>query len=447
MADQATQELLASVIEANLFLQEHVDAIKTEYAELVQNMLRLIETVSNALQIENVDIEALKEQYAQANAVQDYQAFLEQVGEWSILAHCAANGITPEEFLAQEDAIETEENAEDVSQQENIECIETEYMTPMPEQNPPKIRHSIDAMWVALCETIRNSTQQQLVYTMKKHLKKVKGQSDKIFNMLVNYYNQYQYWGTIQPEKDWYEVFEQRAQVLKQHLSDFEWLYLKLQDYRSKKTLLAILNNWVFLDFETLGQVRETCYMDYFDPDLILCDEKEVLVDLGAYTGDTVLNFVNSYPSYQKIYCYEITPHTFEMMRENLREVPDVIFRQKGASAEKGTMYISAGQDLSANQLSETGELAVETVAIDEDIQEPVTFIKMDIEGAEQGALLGCKRHIMQEHPKLAICTYHNNEDIWKIPRMIHAMNPEYRFYMRYNGGNLVPTEYVLFAL
>lgn len=85
-------------------------------------------------------------------------------------------------------------------------------------------------------------------------------------------------------------------------------------------------------------------------------------------------------------------------------------------------------------------------MTLDDDISEPLTFIKMDIEGMEQAALRGCENQIRANHPKLAICTYHNYEDIWKIPRMIDAMDPSYQFYMRHYGGNLIPTEFVLLA-
>ena len=73
-------------------------------------------------------------------------------------------------------------------------------------------------------------------------------------------------------------------------------------------------------------------------------------------------------------------------------------------------------------------------------------YIKMDIEGAEKDALKGCARHIREEHPKLLISVYHNNEDIWRIPRMIHEMDDSYRFYLRSNGNQWGPSEIVLFA-
>ena len=71
----------------------------------------------------------------------------------------------------------------------------------------------------------------------------------------------------------------------------------------------------------------------------------------------------------------------------------------------------------------------------------------MDIEGYEQKALLGCKQHIQDEHPNLLISVYHNHEDLWKIPKMINDMYPDYDYYLRCHGNNIFPTEIVLFAI
>ena len=62
-----------------------------------------------------------------------------------------------------------------------------------------------------------------------------------------------------------------------------------------------------------------------------------------------------------------------------------------------------------------------------------VTFIKMDIEGAEQPALAGARGIIRTQRPRLAICTYHNLEDMLGIPLVIHELCPGYRIYLRHH--------------
>ena len=68
----------------------------------------------------------------------------------------------------------------------------------------------------------------------------------------------------------------------------------------------------------------------------------------------------------------------------------------------------------------------------------------MDIEGAEYDALIGLENTIKNKMPKLAICIYHGYKDIYRIPILINKMNKDYKFYIRHNGVNLIPTEFTL---
>jgi len=64
-----------------------------------------------------------------------------------------------------------------------------------------------------------------------------------------------------------------------------------------------------------------------------------------------------------------------------------------------------------ASRLSNKGSVYVNCITIDDFVEEKqiykVDFIKMDIEGAEEEALLGAKHTILKHKPKLAICIYH----------------------------------------
>ena len=110
-------------------------------------------------------------------------------------------------------------------------------------------------------------------------------------------------------------------------------------------------------------------------------------------------------------------------------------------------MYLKENGELSSCQISKNGTIKIETITLDEDIKEKITIIKSDIEGSEQKALKGAKNHIIKEHPKLLISIYHSNNDIWQIPKLIKEMDNSYKFYLRYHGGMIYPTEITLIAL
>ena len=306
--------------------------------------------------------------------------------------------------------------------------------------------NQIDLKFALLLNEIRSLSEQELYHQIRRSFEHV---PDVTKENMIKFFNQFLYWGSIDKASNNYEEIELKSKELKEHIDDFEELYLNLEDYRSKKLLYAILNNWVHYDFETLSEVTEKCYDDYFDLDLIPACKKEVFVDLGAYTGDSTISFLRNYgDSYQKIYAYEITPETYQVLVSNLKDYPNVVCYLKGVGDKKGAIsVVDSKVDASANTVFISEDGMIPMVTLDEDIGEAITIIKADIEGFEQEALRGAVNHIKNDHPKLLISVYHKNEDLWKIPKMIKEMDPTYKFYLRYHGGNVYPTEITLIAI
>lgn len=272
----------------------------------------------------------------------------------------------------------------------------------------------------------------------------------KQIGILQGYYQAHShFWGTLDIKNNRYDVICNRIDMLTDHREDFIWLYKKLGDYRSKLVLVNMLYNWISFEPTYIKEMCENNFRDYYDLDLLQCDENEVVVDIGAYTGDSARGYIETFRKYKKMYCYEITPETVEQMKTNLGGYSNIEIVNKGVGKESGKMYLQTlGLDTSTNGLDENGSgKEIEVVTIDEDIKEKITLIKMDIEGAEKDALQGCRRHVVEEKPKLLICVYHNNSDIWEMPQMIMDMRDDYKLYLRSNGMQWGPAEIVLFAL
>lgn len=245
-----------------------------------------------------------------------------------------------------------------------------------------------------------------------------------------------------------YTLIYQHVEMMAKNADTYKWLYWKLSDYRSKMVLNGIIQYWFQFDLNKLYCLCETAFSDYCDLDILSCDRNDVIVDLGAYTGDSVQDFIHTYGEYKKIYAYEITPSTYQTLIENLSRYPNVIPMRKGAGKRAGVMFVNDGSHAAGNKLQDSGEIEVEVVTLDEDIKEPVSVIKMDIEGSEKDALLGAASHIQREKPKLLISSYHLPEDIFEIPHYINSIRDDYKFYLRFYGhGCLWPCDYVLFAV
>lgn len=233
---------------------------------------------------------------------------------------------------------------------------------------------------------------------------------------------------------------------LKQNIEEYKWLYEQLEDRKSKQTLFYILRYRLFLQTKDLATALEPA-MQYYIPEIFPKIENAVLVDCGAFDGQTVKDFIEVYGDYSKIYAYEPAVDNYYNCCSALQNLSDVYVKNKGVSDKKGHLAFTSHMPDAANRINPNGDIIVDVTTLDEDIDEKITFIKMDIEGAEQAAISGAKRHIANDAPQLAICLYHTIEDIWKIPKLIYQINPNYKFYMRYHdAGSLIAEEIVLYA-
>ena len=59
------------------------------------------------------------------------------------------------------------------------------------------------------------------------------------------------------------------------------------------------------------------------------------------------------------------------------------------------------------------------------------TFVKMDVEGAELGALAGAAGLIEAHAPMLALSAYHRQDHLWRVLLTVAAIQPAYRFFLR----------------
>ena len=73
------------------------------------------------------------------------------------------------------------------------------------------------------------------------------------------------------------------------------------------------------------------------------------------------------------------------------------------------------------------------------------TYIKMDIEGAEHGALLGLSATLTSDSPTLAISAYHEPDHLWTLLIWLHNLRPAYAFHLRCYGYQTFDT--VLYAI
>ena len=65
----------------------------------------------------------------------------------------------------------------------------------------------------------------------------------------------------------------------------------------------------------------------------------------------------------------------------------------------------------------------------------PVDYIKYDVEGAEQQALIGTADTLRQHRPALRVAAYHRAADLFEIPLLLAHLCKDYRFYLTRERG------------
>ena len=310
-----------------------------------------------------------------------------------------------------------------------------------------KINNIHDKNFYQLVDSISSLSEEDLLFKIKFNYSFL---PKNIKTSLENYFDKYKFWGSLHEDNLDYDEIERKAKTIKKHIKDFVWLYEKLEDDSSKFLLHAILNNFINYDFTSLQKTLNQKYHHYFDFDILPKMKEEVFADIGSYTGDTVLDFIKCYGenSYKKIYCYEITTDIIPTLKNNLINYKNIEIKSLAVSNKSKTLYIDENSTSnSANKTKNKGKIKIEAKSLDEDVKEKISLIKMDIEGDEELALMGAKKHIQNDTPKLLVSLYHNNNHYFKLPKLIYSYNKNYKFYLRNYGGNLYPTEIVLFAI
>ena len=175
----------------------------------------------------------------------------------------------------------------------------------------------------------------------------------------------------------------------------------------------------------------------YFPDDLVSPMEEEVLVDCGAYDGDSVKSFVRRGRNFRHLYALEPDATNREKLQASVAALSPEI-RQKvtpwpyAVGDKDEQIRFVETQNMGSRVSTSDQGTAIDSRRLDSlPWEHKPTYVKMDVEGWEPHALAGAAHLIKREMPVLAICLYHRSEHLWQLPNQIHAIAPGYSFYIR----------------
>ena len=177
--------------------------------------------------------------------------------------------------------------------------------------------------------------------------------------------------------------------------------------------------------------------MQYFDLPYLIKEKEEIFVDAGCFDGMTTRQFAEwAGDSFIKAFAFEPDSRSIPTIEQNMSDLiqnGQFKLHNTGLYHEKTKLYFNESGVRSGSCLSEMGKTVVPVESIDGVLKgEKISFIKMDIEGAELNALKGASESICRWKPKLAISLYHKDQDIVEIPLYLLEIMPEYQFYIRH---------------
>lgn len=208
-------------------------------------------------------------------------------------------------------------------------------------------------------------------------------------------------------------------------------VYDMLADDVSKKTYADIINYKISGKIEYLN--RCTSPKEEVFRDIIRLSDNETYIDMGAYNGDTVLEFAEiTGGKYNKIFAVEPDSRNYRKLTKNTDEI-ERLHLFNAAAWNEDTLLTFADRSGRQSTLNPQTDVKMKQVTAlrGDTLTENATYIKMDVEGAEHQAILGAARSL-KNGAKLAAALYHRNEDMFDIPLLVHEINPELKLYVRH---------------
>ena len=207
-------------------------------------------------------------------------------------------------------------------------------------------------------------------------------------------------------------------------------VYDKLADNESRRVFANVLNYKLSGKPQYLWQ----CESDRRDDlqQLFAFTDDESYLDLGAYDGDTVREFLQlTGGSYKKITAVEADRRNYRKLCAKTEGLKNVQLVEAAVWNEDTELDFSDSGGRQSTLIN-AHKRKVRALKMDNLLQnEAVTYIKMDVEGAEKQALSGLKQHIRSDRPKMFIAAYHYDNDFFELPELLWQLCPEYKIYLR----------------
>lgn len=215
----------------------------------------------------------------------------------------------------------------------------------------------------------------------------------------------------------------------------FRRVYNLLSDDLSKENYVNLILGKLTGDIRFLMKAETSVEEAYKN---IICPKKHShYVDIGAYNGDTIREYMSFGGECSRITAFEPDAKNFsKLVRFAENEKIDTTHFHNIAAWNKNeelTFYSRSGRN-SAGTTSHNNVKSTKVVAdaADRYIDAPVDFINIDAEGSDRRVIIGLSETIKKYAPVISCAVYHRNEDFFDLPLLLKDLYGECDLYIRH---------------
>lgn len=253
-----------------------------------------------------------------------------------------------------------------------------------------------------------------------------------------------------------YEQYEPISyDFIKDNAEKYKNAYHSLEDELSKKCMIGYLNSKMIDDIAYIEQCMTETKNSYFNNELFEIGEEETYLDLGAYIGDTILEFLEiSQSCYKKIIAFEPEETSFTQLNDLItkKNIKDVALHKLGCYNRKTRLYFNDCEE-SSSITNSSSNFSIEVTDLDSLIRdEKVSMIKINYLYGVMESLEGAINVIKNNTPKIAIAVGFDAITLINVIEYFNKLNQKYgntwegyyKFILRYNAA--MPSRLVLYA-
>lgn len=204
--------------------------------------------------------------------------------------------------------------------------------------------------------------------------------------------------------------------------------------------------------------IQHSLAMETYKIPEVAPEKNDVVVDVGAYRGDTAAFFSKYVGEQGRIYAFEPDEKNYGFLVDNIASnaMNNVIpvnlalldtsrTCQMISTPDSGSFLYVMKDKADTDNVNNVRAVTLDEYCRQEKI-ERVNLIKSDIEGCERELLKGAEQTIRHHKPKLVLAIYHSLNDLLTLPLQVHELNDAYEIYIRHLNFADNPWEILLFA-